>query len=167
MHCADGLINGPIKDRINKDVELPLQSMSRQEISMQQLCFEMMIRQFAFFSYHWFLLVYWSDLWSVRWWWSAHVLNHSPIIFRKFLYSSIFDIWRWVSTYFSMLIPNHPTWRRVKMQPWEVIGEKLIFVWSRDQCSAKRMKKPYFSVWLGLLLGLGQWYGSGGRLGLG
>ena len=47
------------------------------------------------------------------------------------------------------------------------MGEKLIFVWSRDQCSAKRKKKPYFSVGLGFWVGLGLWYGSGGLLGLG
>ena len=33
--------------------------------------------------------------------------------------------------YFCSLIPNHPTWRRVKMQPWEVMAKKLN--WSRDQ----------------------------------
>ena len=33
--------------------------------------------------------------------------------------------------YFCSLIPNHPTWHRVKMQPWEVMAKKLN--WSRDQ----------------------------------
>ena len=47
------------------------------------------------------------------------------------------------------------------------MGEKPIFVWSRDQCSAKWMKKLCFSVGLGFWVGLGLWYGSGGRLGLG
>ena len=38
------------------------------------------------------------------------------------------------STYFTILIPNHPAWRlRVKVQPWGVIGEKLLFMWSRGQ----------------------------------
>ena len=58
--CADGLINGPIKDRINTDIELSLQYTSLQVISKQQLCFEMMMRQFKclnshIFSYHWSL----------------------------------------------------------------------------------------------------------------
>ena len=68
----------------------------------------------------------------------SQILNHSPRNFQKSLFLSILDIWRQVSTYFSTLIPNHPAWRRVKMQPWGVMGEKLLFRWSRDQCSTKR-----------------------------
>ena len=55
------------------------------------------------------------------------VLNHSTLEFRDFSKrapgSWIYD----KSTYFWTLIPNHPTWRRVKMLPWQVIliGKKL------------------------------------------
>ena len=44
------------------------------------------------------------------------------------------------------------------------MGEKLIFLWSRDQCSAKREKRLHFSVGLGFGIGLG--YDSGYGLGL-
>ena len=47
------------------------------------------------------------------------------------------------------------------------MAEKLLFRWSRDQCSARRKKKRYFSVGLGFWVGLGLWYASGGRFGLG
>ena len=49
------------------------------------------------------------------------------------------------------------------------MGEKLIFMWSRDQCSAKREKRPNFSVGLGfgIGLGLGYKYDSGYWIGLG
>ena len=49
------------------------------------------------------------------------------------------------------------------------MGEKLIFVWSRDQCSAKREKRLHFSVGLGLGLGydLGYWIGLGFGIGSG
>ena len=59
------------------------------------------------------------------------------------------------SNVFLTLIPNYPTWRRVKMQPWGVMGEKLIFMWSRDQCLAKREKRLHLSVELGFGIGLG------------
>ena len=45
------------------------------------------------------------------------------------------------------------------------MGEKLLFRWSRDQCSAKREKWLHFSVGLGF--GLGLWYDSGYWLGFG
>ena len=45
------------------------------------------------------------------------------------------------------------------------MGEKLLFRWSRDQCSAKREKRLHFSVGLGFGIGLG--YDSGYWLGLG
>ena len=47
------------------------------------------------------------------------------------------------------------------------MGEKLIFMWSRDQCSDKRDKRLRFSVELGVGIGLGLWYDSGNWLGLG
>ena len=47
------------------------------------------------------------------------------------------------------------------------MGEKLIFMWSRDQCSAKREKKVHYSVRLGFGIGLGLGYDSGYWLGLG
>ena len=47
------------------------------------------------------------------------------------------------------------------------MGEKLIFMWSRDQCSAKRDKRLRFSVKLAFGIGLGLWYDSGYWLGLG
>ena len=49
------------------------------------------------------------------------------------------------------------------------MGEKLLFRWSRDQCSAKREKWLHFSVGLGfgIGLGLGYEYDSGYGLGLG
>ena len=47
------------------------------------------------------------------------------------------------------------------------MGEKLIYRWSRDQCSAKRGKKVHFWARLGLGIGLGAGYDSGYWLGLG
>ena len=47
------------------------------------------------------------------------------------------------------------------------MGEKLLFRWSRDQCSAKREKRLHFSVGLGFGIGLGLGYDSGYWLGLG
>ena len=47
------------------------------------------------------------------------------------------------------------------------MGEKLLFKWSRDQCSAKREKRIHFSVGLGFGIGLGLGYDSGYWLGLG
>ena len=91
----------------------------------------------------------------------TQILNHSPRNFQKSLYLSISDIWGQVSTYFLTLIPNHPAWRRVKMQPWGVMGEKLLLRWSRDQCSAKREKRFHFSVGLGFGIGLRLGYDSG------
>ena len=46
------------------------------------------------------------------------------------------------------------------------MGEKLIFMRSRDQCSAKREKRLHFSVGLGFGIGLGLGYESGYWLGL-
>ena len=47
------------------------------------------------------------------------------------------------------------------------MGEKLIYRWSRDQCSAKRGKKVHFSVRLGFGIGLVLGYDSGYWLGFG
>ena len=47
------------------------------------------------------------------------------------------------------------------------MGEKLLFRWSRDQCSAKREKWLHFSVGLRFGIGLGLGYDSGYGLGLG
>ena len=47
------------------------------------------------------------------------------------------------------------------------MGEKLIFTWSRDQCSDKRDKRLRFSVGVEFGIGLGLWYDSGYWLGLG
>ena len=47
------------------------------------------------------------------------------------------------------------------------MGEKLLFRWSRDQCSAKGEKRFHFSVGLGFGIGLGLGYDSGYCLGLG
>ena len=51
------------------------------------------------------------------------------------------------------------------------MGEKLIFMWSHDQCSAKREKRLHFSVGLefgvGLGLGCDSGYWLGFRFGLG
>ena len=44
------------------------------------------------------------------------------------------------------------------------MDEKLIFMWSRDQCSAKRDKRLRFSLGLGFGIGLGLWYDSGYRI---
>ena len=41
------------------------------------------------------------------------------------------------------------------------MSEKLLFRWSRDQCSAKREKWLHFSVGLGFGIGLGLGYDSG------
>ena len=41
------------------------------------------------------------------------------------------------------------------------MGEKLVFVWSRDQCSAKREKRLHFLVGLGFGIGLGLGYNLG------
>ena len=61
------------------------------------------------------------------------------------------------------------------MQPCGVIliGEKLLFMWSRDQCLAKREKMHHFSLALGFGIALGlrydsvNWFGLGTRLGFG
>ena len=77
------------------------------------------------------------------------LLNRSPKFFKIFC-KQVQIIFHWArSTYFCSLIPNHPTWRRVKMLPWEVMGKKLF--WSRDQ----PVKRTFRSQWLGLGLGLG------------
>ena len=47
------------------------------------------------------------------------------------------------------------------------MGEKLLFWWSRDQCTAKREKWLHFSVGLGFRIGLGLGYDSGYWLVLG
>ena len=47
------------------------------------------------------------------------------------------------------------------------MGEKLIFMWSRDQRSAKRDRRLRFSIGLGFGIGLELWYDSGYWLGLG
>ena len=47
------------------------------------------------------------------------------------------------------------------------MGEKLIFMWSRDQCSAERDKRLRFSVGLGFGIGLGSWYDLGSWLEIG
>ena len=47
------------------------------------------------------------------------------------------------------------------------MGEKLLFRWSRDQCSAKREKWFHTSVGLGFGIGLGLGYDLGYGLGLG
>ena len=47
------------------------------------------------------------------------------------------------------------------------MGEKLLFRWSRDQCSAKREKWLHTSVGLGFGIGLGLGYDSEYGLGLG
>ena len=47
------------------------------------------------------------------------------------------------------------------------MGEKLLFRWSRDQCSAKREKWLHTSVGLGFGIGLGLGYDSGYWLVLG
>ena len=47
------------------------------------------------------------------------------------------------------------------------MGAKLIFRWSRDQCSAKREKRFHISVGVGFGNGLGLGYDSGYWLGLG
>ena len=66
----------------------------------------------------------------------AHALAHSPSTMTKeFLDLSVFETLRWVLTYFSTLIPDYPTWRRVQMLPCWVIGythwRKTAFWWSR------------------------------------
>ena len=49
------------------------------------------------------------------------------LLAKDFLDLRILDVKNWVDqTYFSTLIPNHPAWRRVKMQPWGVVSEKLL-----------------------------------------
>ena len=47
------------------------------------------------------------------------------------------------------------------------MGEKLIFVWLRDQFSAKQEKRLHFSVGLGFGIGLGLGYDLGYRYWLG
>ena len=80
---------------------------------------------------------------------SSQILSHSPRDFQISLYLSIWDTWREVLTYFWTPISNHSAWRRVKMQSWGVMGEKPIFIWSRDQCSAKQEKRLHFYSRLG------------------
>ena len=46
------------------------------------------------------------------------------------------------------------------------MGEKLLFRWSRDECSAKQEKLLHFSVGLGFGIGLGLWYDLGHWLAL-
>ena len=61
--------------------------------------------------------------------------------------------------------PRWPKWPdvEVKMQSWGVIGQKLLFRWSRDQCLANWEKRLHFSVGLGfgigLRLGVRAWFG--------
>ena len=91
----------------------------------------------------------------------AQILNYSQ---RNFLFDfEYLRYWKKISTYFLKLIPNHPAWRKVKMQPWEVMGEKLVFIRSRDQCSAKRKRRFHLPVRWGIGLGydLRYWLGSG------
>ena len=81
----------------------------------------------------------------------AQILNYSQ---RNFLFDfEYLRYWKKISTYFLKLIPNHPAWRKVKMQPWEVMGEKLVFIRSRDQCSAKRKRRFHLPVRWGIGLG--------------
>ena len=47
------------------------------------------------------------------------------------------------------------------------MGKKLLFRWSRDQCSSKREKWLHFSAGLGFGIGLGLGYDLGYWLGLG
>ena len=47
------------------------------------------------------------------------------------------------------------------------MGEKLLFWWSRDQCTAKREKWLHFSVGLGFGIGVGLGYHSGDGVGVG
>ena len=47
------------------------------------------------------------------------------------------------------------------------MGKKLLFMWSRDQCSTKREKRFHFSVGLGFGIRLGLGYDSGYWLRLG
>ena len=47
------------------------------------------------------------------------------------------------------------------------MGEKLLFRWTRDQCSAEREKLFHFSVGLGFGIRLGLGYNSGYWLVLG
>ena len=46
------------------------------------------------------------------------------------------------------------------------MGEKLLFWWSRDRCTARREKWLHTSVGLGFGIGLGLGYDSGYGLGL-
>ena len=54
------------------------------------------------------------------------VLNHSTFEFQDFSERAPRSYFYVQSMYFWTLIPNHPTWRRVKMLPWKVIGKKLL-----------------------------------------
>ena len=67
------------------------------------------------------------------------VLNRSPVGKVKNLFFEYFRILREGSDVFfdaDSEWQNHPTWRRVKMQPWGVVGEKLLLWRSCDQCVA-------------------------------
>ena len=76
---------------------------------------------------------------------------------KEFSKILIFEYFGYLKTDFDVfltLIPKNLAWRRVKMQPWGVMGEKLHFRWSRDQCPAKREKRFHFSVGLGFGSGI-------------
>ena len=94
------------------------------------------------------------------------VLNHSTLEFRDFSKRAP-GSWTYVrSTYFWTLIPNHPTWRRGKMLPWQVIGKKTASVTWHHVAWPFKGKKSNFSLvlgfwlWFGLWLWLGLWLGS-------
>ena len=53
------------------------------------------------------------------------------------------------------------------MQPLGSYERKTVFMWSRDQCSAKREKRLHFSVGLGFGIGLGLVFDLGYWIGLG
>ena len=98
------------------------------------------------------------------------IYTNTKSLAKEFSEILIFEyfIFRFLKTGFDVfltLIPitPHDEARRVKMQPWGVMGEKLIFMWSRDQCLAKQDKRLRFSVRFGIGLGYdsGDWFGSG------
>ena len=65
---------------------------------------------------------------------------HTNSLARDFLNSSYVSNSKAVSYKFSLLIPNHPSWRRATMQPWGVLGKKLLL---GDHVTEKALsKKP-------------------------
>ena len=84
----------------------------------------------------------------------ANIFAHSTkSLAEEFFHMIIPNIKAYMTTYFSTLIPNHPSGRRIKMQLCGVIGEILAF--SGHVTSAWLNRRKVFISWLGQGLGSG------------